>query len=286
MTKTALGRKSLVVLLGLTVAACDGASPDSPLPETSPEADEAEDTTDVQSALTTDIWLTRKELTFSYASMSAMNKIVVPPGQSFEAWTEASAPVDPSLVAFTRTGGTSTAFTTKIVAQNDNRSSTRKNAYITWTNNGSTFPTVYVVVYAQNEAGAGSTRIKYRLPDGSETSANVFAKAVALYDDTVPGGPPLGCSNANASRIRMTRVDGSGGLASSLIAVNMTTMRGGYITDIPQEITQTLQLTDVLPSGGSSFILGFVWKFPELSPPNSLFTLHQNRHTCPVPIFP
>ena len=62
MTKTALGAKGLVVLLGLTVAACEGASPDSPLPDTNPKADQAEDTTEVQSALTTDIWFTVKEL--------------------------------------------------------------------------------------------------------------------------------------------------------------------------------------------------------------------------------
>jgi hypothetical protein len=61
-----------------------------------------------------------------------------------------------------------------------------------------------------------------------------------------------------ASRIQLTRLQGSGGFGHTVIAVNMTTMRGGYVTDTPLTLTQTLQLNDVLPGGGS-FILGFVW---------------------------
>jgi hypothetical protein len=283
MAKTALGRKSLVVLLGLTMAACEGASLDSPLPDTDPETDGAKDTTEVQSALTGDIWSTVKDMTFDWDDMSGMTKFVVPNGGSFEAWTEATGNVDPALVAFRRTSGTSTAFLTAIVAQNDSRSSGRKNARIEWTNTLGINPTVYVLVYANNWDGRGTTRVKYRLPDGTtETSEGVWAHAVPLYDNNVPVGPPFGCSSANASRIQLTRIQGSGGFGHTVIAVNMTTMRGGYITDTPLTLTQTLQLTDVLPSGGNSFMLGFVWGRDPHFPPNACQALQQNRRTCTI----
>jgi hypothetical protein len=276
MAKTALGGKSLVVLLGLTIAACEGT------PEAE-EVDEAEDTTEAQSALTTNVWSNVKDRVFDWESMSGMYKIVVPPGGSFEAWTEASGNVDPALVAFRRTSGTSTAFLTAIVAQNDSRSSGRKDAYIRWTNTLSTNPTVYVLVYASNWDGKGSTIVKYRLPDGrTETSESVIAWAVPLYDNNVSPPPYFGCSSANASRIQLTRLQGPGGFGHTVIAVNLTTMRGGYITDTPLTLTQTLQLNDVLPSGGNSFMLGFVWGRDELFRPNAVQALQQNRRTCTI----
>jgi len=238
--------------------------------------------------VTTDIWSTVKDTTFSWESRSGMSTFIVPAGGSFDVWTNASGAADPALVAFYRNGGTSTSTVigTGIIAVNDDRGDGTQNARIRWTNNLGVSREVYIVVYAYTFSGRGTTALTLRLPDGTtETSQNVPAYATPLYNNNVSVPPLGGCTGANASRIQLTRIDG-GGFGSGALAVNLTTMRGGLIKEKSGVTTQTALLNDVLPSGGGSFLMGFVYGHPSpLFGTNVFSALQQNRQTCLVPIF-
>jgi len=251
-----------------------------PVPSAEPSEELAE--------VTTDIWQTVKDATFSWEAWSGMRTFTVPAGGSFDVWTNASAPADPALVAFYRNGGTSTStvILTGVVAQNDDRGDGTQNARIRWTNNLGVSREVTVVVYAYTFSGRGFTATTFRLPDGTtETSQNVPAQAWPLYNNNVTVPRLGGCTGPNASRIQLTRIDG-GGFGSGALAVNLTTMRGGFIKEKSGLTTQTALLNDVLSSGGSSFLLGFVYGHPSpLFGTNVFQTLQQNRYTCLVPIF-
>jgi hypothetical protein len=234
-----------------------------------------------KTAAQTNVWITVKS--FAFAHNRAFKRILtVNPGRTFTAVANAIGSSDPILVAFSRTSGSaaSTAYTIQIHAFNDDRDSGNLDAKISWTNTTPYVKEVHVMAFAQTESTRGRTDITITgqglfplyFPNTPITSWPVF--------NNTPTRPIGGCTNLQSSRIQLVYGEG-GGHASGILAVNNVTGRGGAILE-NGTATQTLVLQDLLPGGGTSFLMGFMLNAPG-STPTRFTAIQQNLYSCLVP---
>lgn len=226
------------------------------------------------------VWKTVKSFDFSIA-LAYSRWISVPANGTFTAYTNTFTPADPMLVAFYRTSGdaNSTAYTTEIVAFNDDRGDGTRNAYIKWKNTTGSTKTVLLVPFAYSASTTGQTNLTVIDPSGLVRPLGkkpIFASPVKSHTNP---GPFPGCLGPVSSRIQLTRELG-GGFASALIAVNNQSGRGGFILE-SEAATQTLALPTVLPGNSSNFLVGVLLDIDELAWEETRFNaIQQDRYSC------
>jgi hypothetical protein len=232
-------------------------------------------------------WKTVKSFDFAF-NFAFKRTLTVPAGAGFSAWTNTIAPADPILIAFYRTSGAAgaTAYTTQVVAYNDDRGDGTRNADIRWTNATGSSKTVEVMLFAYSPATQGNTNLVFIDPNSVIPRGynNLPIRTSPVYLHTNPG-PFAGCTgSARASQIQLKHVVG-GGFVSGILAFNRNTFRGGYIRE-NGTATQTLRLGDILPSGGGNFLLGFMLDTDELGYEPTRFTaVQQDQYSCTLQPF-
>ncbi|MDB5051928.1 MAG: hypothetical protein JWO30_4999 [Fibrobacteres bacterium] len=160
--------------------------------------------------------------------------------------------VDPVLVGYYETSGPSaTARLIQVVGVSDDASG--RDADFTWTNSTGATKVVQVVSFAYSDVSSGGAVVTIR-------RSNVFKDFVlqrtmgGVVKWTNNSINTTGCTGPSSSRITLKRVFG-GGFQNNLLAVNAATMRGGVIYEGSNDV-ESLDLADVLTSGGKNFLLG------------------------------
>jgi hypothetical protein len=196
-------------------------------------------------------WKTVKDFPFNYA-FAYLHKVSVANNATVTATANrVSAPTDPVLVAYYKTGGTATAYTIRAVYYNDDRGDGSLNSYITWKNTTGATVNLEIMAYAYSSASTGQMKLTFTGPGAKTVTANVLAYPELFNSNP---GPFPDCGFPQATQIQLKRRVG-GGFQSGLLALNRGAMRGGYIQESGDDL-QTLFLDDVLTNGSGSFMLG------------------------------
>jgi hypothetical protein len=201
-------------------------------------------------------WYLRK--TFNYGLNFGIQVLInVPNGGTLRIRTTHVAPTDPMVVAFSiNPMAVDPAKTTVPILGVSDDEGGNADASMIWTNyTGASLPvTIAAVSFDVNTGGTGTLSITCTNAAGvSCGSINKTANmnGVVWRTNNQPT-PPAACTGPGGTKIGQTRTLG-GGYRSTLLAVNYSTRRGGYIRDKSGELV----LQDVLGYGGYNFLIGY-----------------------------
>lgn len=151
---------------------------------------------------------------------------------------------------------------------------------------------VQIVGYAATPETYTEGIVNIRVTTGNvvhySTSDRGYMTGFALHDDApINTGSCVGPSN---TRIRLKKLSvHGGGFRSAVLAVNASTLEGGYIRETdniigePPITSASLSLGGVLPSGGANLFLAFVETYDRLPAETWFSAIQENRYTCPAP---
>lgn len=201
-------------------------------------------------------WYLRK--TFNYGLNFGIQVLInVPDRGTLKIKTTHVAPTDPMVVAFSINpmAADPAKATVPILAVSDDEGG-NADASVIWTNyTGASMPvTIAAVSFDVNTGGTGTLKATCTTAAGASCgSINKTAtmNAVVWRTNNQPA-PPAACAGPVGTKVGQTLTLG-GGYRSTLLAVNYSTRRGGYIRDKSGELT----LQDVLAYGGYNFLIGY-----------------------------
>jgi hypothetical protein len=276
----------LCLASGALLTACDRsetASPAAPAQEISVAA-----ATPVYSDGYT--WFKVKQIDFDFPWIVKYHVTVPANATLLATTTHFGGQGNPALAAFYQNGKTryATAYPVKVVGLNDDYSG--KDARISWKNTTGAAKDVQIVGYAATVAGYTEGIINVRVTTGNvvhhSSSKRGYMTGVALHnnDPINPGS----CVGPATSRITLKKLSAQGGgFNSAVLAVNATTLEGGFIRETdpiigePPFTSAYLNLGAVLPSGGAHLFLAFV-EIYDHQPESTWFSaIQENRYTCP-----
>lgn len=218
-----------------------------------------------------------KDFTFSYRFAYHVTVNVAANSYINVSADRIEAPTDPVLVAYYKTGGSSTAYTIRSPYFNDDKDDGTRNAYISWTNNTGAAVSLEILAFAYSSSTKGTAKITITGPDGSKKSY-LGLEAYPEYKNSV-SGPFEGCGFPAGTKISLTRLVG-GGFMSGLFALNRGTMRGGFIHESVDDV-QSLILEDVLTNGAGSMLMGVMYDTDELLYEETRFEgIQYDKYNC------
>jgi hypothetical protein len=187
--------------------------------------------------------------------------ITVRPNATLKVWAEqVNGGADPMVMGFYSNGGSvnDQSFQTLFVGYNDDMAAGNVNAYFKWKNLGTVSRSIRLVSWCY-PGTAGVTTTSWSLTEtGRPTATGAKTMWVSGWTDFYPSDASdyAGCTGPSRSRINLFKDGGSptAGTGNTFVAFNEATLRGGYLRDTDDAI---LLLEDVLPRGGSSFVLGY-----------------------------
>lgn len=232
-------------------------------------------------------WFQVKMIDFSFPFV-LMSTVTVPANATLLATTEHfDRDINSALVAFYKIdAGSTAAFKVKAVGLNDDYTPPQSiypktTARIQWTNATGASQSITVVGYASTATQAGLGRLNLQVTTRKTVhhSSHVDGRmsGIAIHNDN-----PISTGNCNgpsASRIILKNRVG-GGFGSSVLAVNATTLNGGYI----REEDNVLELKEVLPSGGAHLFLAFMeQQSSSILESTGFRATQENKYFCPAP---
>jgi hypothetical protein len=223
-------------------------------------------------------WKTVKSFSFGFP-LAIKQSFVISNQGTLHAWTAISANeegVDPVLIAYYRTSGTSTAHRVKVVAYNDDAAAGSLQPEITWTNTTGGNVTVDVLAFVFSAESQGTVKLFVRHSIFPVTDTYVtHISAYPLWDNTASGGI-AGCSGPWSSRLRLVKTAG-GGYAHGLLGINGNNLTGGEIV----ENSATLDVGTVIPSGRYNMVIGYVpWDLSKTEDGTQYSAFQDNRFDC------
>jgi hypothetical protein len=209
-------------------------------------------------------------------------------GQTFSATaTPKEQGVDPVLVAFYKTSGTSSACRVKLIGLNDDfGGSLGLGSFISWTNNTGATKSVRVLAYVYNENTFGNmnlvAKVTYQQNTYAYSSVTKNVGARLDYDYNFIPNSLSTCGAATASRIWL-RKSQSLTTGTGILAINPVNMTGSFI----RETNATLDLPEVMPEGRPYGIVAF-WEADGYTseasyPYNEWYYGQNNLYTCYYP---
>jgi hypothetical protein len=225
--------------------------PAAPIAPPYPAGSPAQEASELAKAAAASKYFSPRTLNFGVTPTPEVG-ITVAANATVEAWTTrtaANASVDPVMVGFYRTSGdaNSQAFKTAFAGYNDDNGNL--DPFISWKNTTGAAKAVTFVAFAYSSSTTGGVTIKYRIVGGATTS-----KSLPMNATRIAKGSPntAGCTGPSLTRIALQKI---AGLSSETVALayNASTKRGGYIYSSSAQLI----LEDVLPTTGTSFLIGY-----------------------------
>lgn len=267
---------------GLLFSACDRAETALPVAPAGQESQVAAAAAKSPGKDPGGTWFQVKKIDFSFPFVLS-ETVIIPANATLRAVTQKQDGAgNPALVAFYKTTeSVFGAFKVKVVGLNDDVTPPGLNAYFAWRNTTGSSKSVTVVGYASTPEQAGMGKVFLEVATNGLThytrTLSGYMSGIAVHnDDPVSTGA---CTGPWATRITLKNRVG-GGFGSSVLAVNATTLNGGYI----REEDNVLELKEVLPSGGAHLFLAFMeQQSSSILESTGFRATQENKYFCPAP---
>lgn len=205
-------------------------------------------------------WTQMRSANISY-HFAHTRVINVRPNATLKVWAEqVNGGADPMVMGFYSNGGSvnDQSFQAVFVGYNDDMVAGNVNAFFKWKNLSTISRSIRLVSWCY-PGTAGVTTTSWSLTEpGRATATGAKTMWVSGWTDFYPrdASDYADCTGPSRSRIELWKDGGApaAGTGSTLVAFNEATLRGGFLRDTDDAI---LMLEDVLPRGGSSFVLGY-----------------------------